>query len=268
MGLNVPRQVALHNDLWEIRGSASSFGDVARVNRALALDWMLSRALPSTYVAVSREQARGLRAHGRRTQLITNGLPAKWPALDDLDRQAARRCLKLRPEEFVVGYIGRYEKQKGVDRLWEAARIFPPGWRLLVAGEGSIPPPNIAAITDLGWQDDPSDAIASFDVAVMPSRWEVFGRAAIEILSFGCPLLHSGVGGLAEISAAGDPLCTEMIDWSPNSVLTHLRRLWAEPSPNEVARQTALRIRTLYPSNERAWYRGLSSLMRNPAVAR
>jgi glycosyltransferase involved in cell wall biosynthesis len=266
-GLHIPRQVTLHNDLWEIRDAAVGAHDTARILRGIAIDWMLSRALPSTYVAVSREQERQLKSHGRRTRLVTNGLPSCWPAMDEVNRQAARRSLGLSSGEFVVGYIGRYEKQKGVDRLWEAARSFPSGWRLVVAGEGSIPPPRIAAVMDLGWRVDPSGPIAAFDVAVIPSRWEVFGRVAIEVLSLGCPLIHSGAGGLAEISRVGRPLCTELRDWSGDNLVAQLARIRVERTPSEVASQTASRIRSLYPCSERAWHRRLCTLMQERGVA-
>ena len=37
------------------------------------------------------------------------------------------------------------------------------------------------------------------DALIMPSRWEGFGLVALEALCCGCPVFHSGKGGLGDI---------------------------------------------------------------------
>lgn len=102
-------------------------------------------------------------------------------------------------------FVGRLDRQKGFDVLYEAFKSPElAGHRLLVAGDavlGENRPAPTENVSFLGWQ--PADALPRLyeraDLTVMPSRWEGFGFVAIESLARGTPVLASSVGALSEI---------------------------------------------------------------------
>ncbi len=51
----------------------------------------------------------------------------------------------------------------------------------------------------IGFQKNPYSYMASTQVVVMPSQWEGFGLVALEAMTFGKPVVCSGVGGLSGI---------------------------------------------------------------------
>jgi glycosyltransferase involved in cell wall biosynthesis len=55
------------------------------------------------------------------------------------------------------------------------------------------------AVTFLGWRDDVPSVIADSDLVVLPSRAEPFGRAALEALALGKPVVATRSGGLPEL---------------------------------------------------------------------
>lgn len=140
------------------------------------------------------------RSHTRR--VIHNALPA----------------LPCRPPKqppkgpLVYGYIGRIDAEKGIDWLLDSfRRRARAGEKLVVAGTGE--PGLVAslkaryassAVTFIG-HVDPAVLFEQVDVVVVPSlSHEPFGRAAIEPLSYGIPVIASNRGGLPEVVADGE----------------------------------------------------------------
>lgn len=104
-----------------------------------------------------------------------------------------------------VFFIGRFDRQKGLDILIEAARMAPDQISVRCAGTGVVDsdlklslPENVRA---LGWLSEEQIAgqLAQADILVVPSRWEGFGLAAIEAMRAGLPVVASRVGGLPEV---------------------------------------------------------------------
>jgi len=130
-----------------------------------------------------------------KSALIHNGISdAKWSPLPE-GRQPSRLL-----------FVGRYDRQKGVDILIEAMReLAPLGYTLTMIGGSVISTPILGhlppGVTDLGWRkpQEIQDAMAEADVVVMPSRWEGFGYVGVEAMRAGRPLIASAVGGLEEL---------------------------------------------------------------------
>lgn len=108
-------------------------------------------------------------------------------------------------------FVGRYDKQKGVDVLLEAMTYLPQGryqltlagGKVLKSGDSVSMPPNVV---DRGWQT-PSEIrtlMQDADIVVMPSRWEGFGFVAAEAMRAGRPVVASAVGGLTDIVLPGE----------------------------------------------------------------
>lgn len=123
------------------------------------------------------------------------------------------RGLFAGPDEKLIVYAGRLSPMKGVEDLLAAfEKILRSGIqaRLVLAGEGVLRPElekrcHAAHMADrvflpgsLG--DKVLGALyRAAEVAVLPSRYEPFGLAAIEAASLGVPVVATKVGGLAEI---------------------------------------------------------------------
>ncbi|WP_370676037.1 glycosyltransferase [Pleomorphomonas sp. PLEO] len=134
-----------------------------------------------------------------KCRMIYNGVKDKdWMPLPEATR----------PKKLL--FVGRYDKQKGLDILIEAMKeLEKRGYELDIVGghvvDGGGSAELLDYIKDWGWQDSAfvAKAMASADVVVMPSRWEGFGLVAIEAMRAGRPVLASGVGGLSEIVVDG-----------------------------------------------------------------
>jgi glycosyltransferase involved in cell wall biosynthesis len=102
-------------------------------------------------------------------------------------------------------FLGRLEQQKHPELALRCFEMLPESFRLVVAGDGplydsvaSLAAPFGPRVTLVGRQPAPAPLMASADVVVMPSRYEGFGRVAIESLAAGAPLVHSDIPGLGE----------------------------------------------------------------------
>jgi glycosyltransferase involved in cell wall biosynthesis len=155
-------------------------------------------------VAISEAERRRGEAAGiapRRLVVVPNGIHAEAPAAS-----APWDTPRLR-----VLFVGRLDRQKGVDVLVEAAQ--PLGERVsvrivgdaVVAGKRMHPGTDAGPIEYLGWQDAAGVAaqINACDVVVMPSRWEGFGLVAVEAMRAGKAVWASAVGGLLEVVEDG-----------------------------------------------------------------
>ncbi|MCZ7439423.1 glycosyltransferase family 4 protein [Micromonospora sp. WMMC241] len=188
-----PLVVTLHNSLWQYRDTAGSWRQRTAVQSNIALDLVMRRVRPHATVAVSEFEAAELRDRGgvRNVHLIPNPLPDGWPRPEPADAPVVGR----RP---VVGYLGRLEREKGADLLAETAALLPE-MDVRVAGAGSLPiagRPNL----ELVGRVSAADFLRRVDCLLVPSRVESFGLSALEALSLGVPVVHTGAGGLAEVT--------------------------------------------------------------------
>jgi glycosyltransferase involved in cell wall biosynthesis len=192
----LPLVVALHNSLWQYRDTAGSARAKAAVQVNITLDLLMRRVRPHTTVAVSAFEARELRERGNvgNVHVIPNPLPAIWPAAEVPDGPPSGPVR--------VGFLGRLEREKGADLLGGIAAALPDV-SFLIAGGGSIPAPAAPNVTAVG-RVDAAEFLRGIDCLLVPSRVESFGRSALEAMSLGVPVVHSGAGGLAEITRHGD----------------------------------------------------------------
>ncbi len=136
-------------------------------------------------------------------RVIYHGIESRKPAVP--------APVKVSEDTLNIAFIGRFDRQKGLDILLEAfADIRLQSVTLWIIGVStlgdcvqSIPDqPNIKVI---GWVEnkDIDDYIACFDAIVMPSRWEGFGLVALETMRNCKPIIASRIGGLAELVIDG-----------------------------------------------------------------
>lgn len=122
-----------------------------------------------------------------------------------------RRAPGPSPHGATVGCVARLVEVKGPLDLVEAmARVAPrfPRSRLVLVGDGPLRAQVEARIRDLGLGDrvvltgrleDPAPALREMDVFVLPSHNEGMGRAAVEAMAAGLPVVATRVGGLPDV---------------------------------------------------------------------
>ena len=159
------------------------------------------------------------------------------------DRNTVRNKLGIAEDDIVVGFVGRLDHCKGADLLVNAAAILckqDKRYRFVIVGEGAqrrrleemafrLKLNEKIAFT--GLCKNPAEVMIAFDIAVVPSRREAFGVAAIEFMQMRTPVIASAVGGLVEVVRHEDTgiLLNEL---SPEEIADAVNRL---------ARDSALR---------------------------
>ncbi|MEH7400123.1 glycosyltransferase [Gottfriedia acidiceleris] len=139
-----------------------------------------------------------------KSQVINSGI------LDQVkrDREVENKDIFNSPESIKLGFIGRFDRAKGLDLLLSVINKININIELLIIGDsilgdgGDIDKykcnPNIHFI---GWVDSKSidSYIQKVDAIVIPSRWEGFGLVALEAMKNHKAVISSKSGALPEI---------------------------------------------------------------------
>jgi len=131
------------------------------------------------------------------------------------DPEAKRRELGLPAGARVVGCVARLAPVKGVHYLLEAApriRASVPDAVVVFVGDGDLRPHLErrarelgvdGAVQFLGLRRDVHEIVPLFEVAVQPSLNEGMGKAAVEAMAAGKPVVASAVSGLRNVVRPG-----------------------------------------------------------------
>lgn len=193
----------------------------------LVLD-RLTIGLVDVEVAVSESVAAFTRDVARipENKLTVIGNAVDVERFQGIPRGVLRRSLGLGDEAFLIGFIGRLERQKGLDILLEAftlVRSEIPHARLIVVGAGREETQLRslaqrlglgAGATFLGWRSDIPQILADLDLLAAPSRWEGMSNVILEALAAGVPVVATDSHGMREILGVG--LCAELLDAAPD----------------------------------------------------
>jgi glycosyltransferase involved in cell wall biosynthesis len=154
-------------------------------------------------VAISNFEAREGERIGiprSKLQVVYNGLPTIAPTPIPVGWPDPR--LKLL-------FIGRLDRQKGLDILLDAVGTLTNEVHLRVVGEAILSdaerlkaPSNVEM---MGWRIEPEieSLLQDCDLVIMPSRWEGFGLVALEAMRAERAVLASAIGGLPEVVEDG-----------------------------------------------------------------
>ena len=126
-------------------------------------------------------------------------------------RHEKRLSLGIAPDDFVVGYLGRLSKEKGLHYLIQAIAELRDQMvtvKLLIVGDG----PERHALEQMvkdkeldscvifaGFQDDIENWLSVFDVFVLPSLTEGTPMALLEAMATGVPVIATKVGGVPKV---------------------------------------------------------------------
>ena len=173
------------------------------LNMALGMAERLLANLSDAIVCISSHDQESAQRHGiDSSKLITipNAIADTKPSTELIDWPKGKR-------RFL--FVGRLDRQKGVDVLLEAMKLLPQDafayivGSQVVSGEHAFKTPDNVAIT--GWlpREQVQAYIQSAEVVVVPSRWEGFGLVALEAMRSSRPVIASRVGGLKDLVIDG-----------------------------------------------------------------
>lgn len=113
-----------------------------------------------------------------------------------LGRWKTRELLNINSKEMAIGFIGRYNSDKGYDRFLSIAKSYQANHNIsfFSAGAGELAEED-ENINNLGWRKDIADIILAMDLIIIPNRVTYFDLLPIESLMLGTPVAITGVGG-------------------------------------------------------------------------
>ena len=167
----------------------------------------------------------------RRSSFLPNAVEA--PVLSEPEPTWTALGFPQLENRLVVGSIGRLDPQKGFDLLIEAfaaVRTEIPEVALLIIGEGRARESLQQSCRDWGCEavvifaGERTDArrfLRKFAIYAQPSRFEGTPNALMEAMAAGCPVVATGVDGVAEIVV--DSLSGRLV--APNDVPALLEAL-------------------------------------------
>jgi glycosyltransferase involved in cell wall biosynthesis len=163
-----------------------------------------------------RRHWRKRQVFARRNEVIYNGVDTThWTPLRAPERERLRGALGFGAQEFVIGLSAVLRPEKNPLQLVDAVAILRrqgvPA-RALLIGDGPMRGAveerarrlDIRdAVSITGFQQEVRPFIAACDTLVLTSFTEAFSLAAIEAMAMAKPVVHSEVGGAAEMIRPG-----------------------------------------------------------------
>ena len=155
-------------------------------------------------------------APAERFEVIHSGVDLERFRRVRVDPVSVRRALGISPFGPVVVCVARLVPVKGVQSLLEAVplvRAAVPGATVVFVGDGTLRPvmerraASLApdgGVVFLGLRSDVPELLQMSDVAVLPSLNEGMGRAAVEALAAGRPVVASRISGIQDVVADGE----------------------------------------------------------------
>ncbi len=185
--------------------------------RLRLVEWALHHlvSLVSVSHANKEDLVKNLWIPAEKIRVIQNGVAPVVPASDEKCK-ALRHELGLRDEDFVFLFVARFEKQKGLPILLQAARLLKdqhPEMRIVLLGKGSLESELLELIRSdeleknvivAGFRLDVSDFYRLGHCLVMSSFWEGLPMSVLEAISAGLPVVTTDVGDLKSAVTEGE----------------------------------------------------------------
>ncbi len=176
------------------------------------VEWSLS-LITDKIIAVSEDEKRHAASIGISEELIhviENGID-----LGTCNRLPDRRKdFGFPPESMIIGFVGRLTDQKDPGNLLRAFGMVSrevPQARLAIVGEGPLRLTLETLASHLGVEDkihflglqNGADAMTSFDIFVLSSKYEGMPYVLLEAVATGLPIVTTAVAGASNVVANG-----------------------------------------------------------------
>ena len=198
--------------IWHVR-DVVGMGWLRRILRAMG------QVFPDKIITNSDAVGSMFSGNGRR-ETVYNGIDLSH-FNPEIDGFKVRAQLKVGRDTTLIGTIGHFAPLKGFEDLIEAMGEVvqqEPNITLALVGEAIYPNSHrykqklISLVDSIGLKDkviftgfreNIPELLASFDLFVLPSRSEGFGRVNLEAMAMGKPVISTIVGGIPEVVLDG-----------------------------------------------------------------
>lgn len=268
-----PTVISLHNSLADIEENLSSLPGRLRLRTIGLCERAIGFCNSSQYVAVSDYESKRMKglsyARSPKHTIVNDAVSSPFPSpASQLEQVELRAQFDLPSDQFIVGFFGRHEYQKGADLVSEASGLLSAeGCLVVTTSSGSM---DLSSSTrNLPHQESLAAIIRACDVVLVPSRYEAFGRIAAEALLEGVPTIHSGVGGLSEVTAGISSKFSVLSGLTResllNSIVQHKKSVALSPITNIERIRTSEVIGERFSSaaNSRSWLELYTSVLQN-----
>lgn len=274
--LRVPRRLYVVRGL-RAEGADGILGSVLR-----GLEW-LSIHLATDVIFVSDSLAAECERLGlvsrSRSRVIgegsSNGVQAESVSARarKVDRVALRTELGFTESDFVVGFVGRITRDKGVDTLLRALLSERIDSRVKLFIIGTLEEPEWGRqidalgdrVTRISWTDDVWGHLAAIDVLTLPTLREGFPNVVLEAAAAGVPAITTRATGAIDSVVHGQT--GFLIDVSDSAGLVDRINELAD-APGEVARMgEAARERVVSKFRPETIWNGLQEILQQGMVA-
>ncbi len=169
-------------------GKGENFG--MRILRVYFKHLLLKNA--TDLVACSSEAGVSLFGENTPFKVVHNGIDLELFRVEKKKKHENRERIGLAKSDFVVGNIGRMEKQKNQDFLidiFESVLVIQPDAKLVLVGNGSLRDSILRKVKDkkleskvlyLGEREDMPQLLSTMDVFVLSSLYEGLPTVAVE----------------------------------------------------------------------------------------
>ncbi len=146
---------------------------------------------------------------------VRNGVGVPDVEVCEQDRVKKRKELGLAEDDLVIGSIGRFTKQKGMECFLKAAQKIAgqlPEARFVLIGDGELRDKIERLIAEYGLGDrclivragdDISSYYPIFDMFVLTSLWEGTPYAMLQAMAAGRAVVAFGTGGIVDVISDG-----------------------------------------------------------------
>ncbi len=219
----------------------------------------LTMPLAGTVIAVSKGVAASI-SGSDEVEVVYHGIDIE-AVRATADRSGVRDELGLPDDAHVVGTVANLRPEKGYDVLLRAARrllLEHPSARdmwFVAVGQGPLADELNALHAELGlgerfrflgYRQDATRVMSSFDVFCLASRHEGLPVALLEAAALGIPVVVSDVGGVGELVEAASLVVPGDVDELVRALATTAHPVVARvPDGAEVARWWERRYRAL-----------------------
>jgi len=169
--------------------------------------------------------------------------------------------LEIQGRAFVIGTVGRLAPVKGHRYLIEAAKDIVeeyPETCFLFLGDGELSHElrSLAIklgikenIRFLGWRPEVAEILSTFDIFVFPSLNEGMGKAVVEAMCLGKPIIASRVGGILDLIVDG--VNGLLVPQADSQILAaNIKTLLSDPAKREKMGNEGKKMCLQYASNK------------------